>query len=162
MNIHTGGTMKSTFSIMLGTATFLSALVLAGDSAAQKKQRAATLWPAEDITWTEMKNAPPGIMHAPLWGDPAGGAHGMLVTLPAGFTTPLHVHSHDLKIVIISGTMLHTEEGADEQMFGPGSYLDIPGGNRHITGVTADSPCMLFQESPGKFDLKPVTDHPTK
>jgi quercetin dioxygenase-like cupin family protein len=124
---------------------------------AQKKmKKEAVLWAADDVKWETMKNAPPGAMVANLWGDISKGAYGALVKLPAGLETPLHTHSHDVKLVIISGTMLHTPEGGKEMRYGPGSYLFIPNTDRHITKISSDGPCLLFQESDGAFDLKPV------
>ena len=40
---------------------------------------------------------------------------------------------------------------------GPGSYVFQPGGSyKHISGCDKASECLLFIESAGRFDLKPV------
>lgn len=127
------------------------------DTFGQKKmKKEAMLWAAEDIKWETMKNGPQGAMVAILWGNIDKGAYGAMVKLPAGFVTPLHTHSYDLKTVIVSGTMIHTPEGGTEKSYGAGSYLYIPSTERHTTRIGADAPCVLFQESSGMFDLKPV------
>ncbi len=143
-------------SISRAFVLVLSGLVLfsVADTFAQKKKE-AVVWPADNIKWTEMKGGPPGVMVANLWGDMSKGAYGALVKLPAGFDTPLHFHTNDFKGVIISGTMIHIRDGK-EQNLGAGSYLSVPGGDKHITRVTKDAPCVLFQEGPAMFDLKPV------
>jgi anti-sigma factor ChrR (cupin superfamily) len=124
--------------------------------AQEMMKKDAILWSADDIQWKEMENAPRGSLVANLWGDMGKGAYGALAKLPAGLETPLHTHSADVKIVIISGTMLHTPEGGKEMSYGLGSYLYIPNTDKHITRTSADGPCIVFQESSGMFDLKPV------
>lgn len=138
----------------------LFVVVLGGtDTFAQKKmKKEPKLWAAEDIKWETMKNGPQGAMFANLWGDLSKGAYGAFVKLPAGFVTPLHTHSSDMKAVIISGTMIHTPEGGAEKSYGAGSYLFIPSTEQHTTRVSTDGPCVLFQESTGMFDLKPVAE----
>ena len=137
--------------------TLVAALLCIGavDSRAQKK-REAVVWPAGDIKWSEMKGGPPGIMYADLWGHIDRGAYGSLIKLPAGLKNPLHTHSSDTKLVVVSGTFLYTPEGGTEQRLGPGSYLMVPGGVKHLSGVTEDGPCEVFQQGPGKFDFHPA------
>jgi len=137
--------------------TLVAALLCIGavDSRAQKKKE-AVVWPAGDIKWSEMKGGPPGIMHADLWGHIDKGAYGSLIKLPAGLKNPLHTHSSDTKLVVVSGTFLYTPEGGTEQRLGPGSYLMVPGGVKHLSGVTEDGPCEVFQQGPGKFDFHPA------
>ena len=62
------------------------------------------------------------------------GAFGALFKLPAGFAAPLHTHTYDMKVVILSGTYIQAPEGKPEFRLGPGSYFLQPGGNyRHTT-----------------------------
>lgn len=44
---------------------------------------------------------------AALWGDPMSGAYGALLRVPAGFESPVHRHSHDERVVVISGSSVH-------------------------------------------------------
>ncbi len=146
----------------LGVFCIVAVFVLASgtDTFAQQKKmkKEAVLRAAEDIQWAAMKNGPEGAMVSSLWGDMSKGGYGAFVKLPAGFVTPLHTHSNDLKIVIISGTMIHTPQGGSEKSYGAGSYLFVPSTDVHTTRIGADAPCVLFQESAGKFDLKPVAE----
>jgi len=130
-------------------------LVNSQSAVAQKKmKKEAILWPAADIKWEEMKGGPPGIMYANLWGDITKGAYGTLIKLPAGLDNPLHTHSSDVKGVVISGTFWIAPDGGEKKMFGPGSYFMVPGGWKHTSGTNGET--MLFQEGPGKFDMKPM------
>jgi len=114
--------------------------------------------PAPDLEWTDLDPVgAPGVKIATLWGNPASGAFGALLRLPAGFATPLHTHTAGMKLVIVSGTYLQAPEGQPEFRLGPGSYLMQPGGNyRHITKCDAASECLFFVEGDGAFDLHPV------
>ena len=121
-----------------------------------KKKKGAVVWPAENIKWQDMpmKDGPPGAKVAVLWGNMKKGAYGALVKLPAGMNNPLHTHSSDTKLVVISGTFWYAPEGGEKKSLGPGSYLLVPKGVKHTSGT--DSECFAFQEGNGKFDFKPV------
>ena len=85
------------------------------------------------------------------------GAYGAFFKLPAGFVAPLHTHTYDMKVVIVSGTYVQAPEGKPEFRIGPGSYFLQPGGNyRHTTACDPASDCVFFAESNGKFDLHVV------
>ena len=74
-----------------------------------------------------------------------------------GFAAPLHTHTNDMKVVIVSGTFIQTPEGKPEFRLGPGSYFLQPGGNyRHTTSCDPAAECVFFVEGKGKFDLKLV------
>jgi quercetin dioxygenase-like cupin family protein len=132
----------------------LMGLILIGatEASAQKKtKKEAVLWAAEDITWEAMPGGPPGVMSVTLWGDQTKGPYGGLTKFPAGFKTPLHYHTNDIKMVVIKGA--YTYQG---KKYGPGSYLFIPGGEKHVSGGVDDSESIFFIEQPGTFDMKPV------
>lgn len=126
------------------------------DSLAQKKTKEALVWPANEIKWLDLRGEPAGILYSNLWGNMEKGAYGALMKLPAGMKNPLHTHTNDLKLVVLSGTFLYTPEGGDERRLGPGSYLFEPGGTPHISGTSDDGSCEVFQESSGKFDFVPA------
>jgi hypothetical protein len=143
----------------------LASAVLAQESGrakAQKTPRAAAqlvVRPSADLKWTDLDPAgAPGVKVADLWGDHTKGAFGAYFKLPAGFAVPLHTHTHDMKVVFVSGTYIQAPEGKPEFRLGPGSYLLQPGGNyRHTTSCDKTSECLFFVESNGPFDLKVVS-----
>src|SRR6266576_4188396 len=129
-----------------------------GTSAAGTATSRLFLMPADDMKWTDLDpTGAPGVKVADLWGNHAKGAFGALFKLPAGFAVPLHTHTYDMKVVILSGTYIQAPEGKPEFRLGPGSYFLQPGGNyRHTTSCDPSSECVFFVESRGPFDLKVV------
>jgi anti-sigma factor ChrR (cupin superfamily) len=139
-----------TFIVAAGFLLAAAGLALAaGDGKAPRKD---TIMPAESIKW---ESGPvPGTQVAKLWGDwMKGGPYGVLVKFKAGQMNPLHKHTYDLKIAVISGTFVHTPEGGTEARLGPGSYLRQAGGTNHVSGCAPDADCEFFMTSNGKFDL---------
>jgi len=158
--------MRARNVVTLVVTFALPVAVLAQAPGGTQTKRAATsaqsrlvVMPASDMKWTDLDPAgAPGVKVADLWGNHAsGGTFGALFRLPAGFAAPLHTHTHDMKVVIISGTYIQAPEGKPEFLLGPGSYFFQPGGSyRHTTICDKASDCVFFVESMGPFDLKPV------
>jgi len=149
-------------SFVMAALLIMTASVLAqrsgGANAGQTEAAAGqpVVMPAGGLTWVDLDPAgAPGVKVAPLWGDHTTGAFGAFFKLPAGFAAPVHTHTHDMKVVFLSGTYLQAPEGKAEFRLGPGSYLMQPGGNyRHTTSCSADADCVFFVESGGAFDMK--------
>jgi quercetin dioxygenase-like cupin family protein len=140
-------------------ALFCVSFLFAAAVLAQKDPASRlVVMPAGELKWTDLDpKGAPGVKIADLWGNHATGAFGAFVELPAGFAVPLHTHTFDYKVVIVSGTYIQVPEGKPEFRLGPGSYFMQPGGNyKHTTSCDTASPCVFFLESRGKFDLKVV------
>jgi anti-sigma factor ChrR (cupin superfamily) len=157
--------MRPANIIAFSISVILAAPVLAQPAAQAKPGTAPKaapgqpiFMPASDLKWTDLDpNGAPGVKVAKLWGDHTKGAFGAYFKLPAGFTTPLHTHTHAMKVVFLSGTYIQAPEGKAETRLGPGSYMMQPGANyRHTTSCDKAAECLFFVESNGKFDLKPV------
>jgi len=130
----------------------------AGAKAGAKK---FVVWPNADLKWAPLPDGPPDVVQATLWGDSTKGAYGAISKFPAGWSAPLHTHPSNHKLVIISGTWIHGEEGKPEVRLGAGSYLFQPANQRHTTACNAASECVFFIESSKKFDLKMVEEKKT-
>jgi quercetin dioxygenase-like cupin family protein len=145
-------------SLRLAGLALLSAGVLFAQAAAPaaRDSNAPVFMPSADVKWVEDPNAP-GVSFADIWGDHTKTGYGAFIKFPAGFTAPLHTHSHAAKLVVISGTLIQVPEGKPEVRLGPGSYLMQPGKTyRHVTKCDKASECLVFSESTGAFDLIPV------
>jgi len=134
-------------------ASFALAAVVSAQTA-----KAPMFIPAADLKWAPLDaTLAPGVMSADVWGDHTTGAFGGFTKFPAGFQTPVHTHTNEYKIVVVSGTFLQAPEGKPVVRLGPGSYLMQPAGSyRHTTGCDKASDCVVFIQSDGKFDLIPV------
>jgi quercetin dioxygenase-like cupin family protein len=150
--------MKTRFLAFAAAILVAAALTAADPSKPSAKSGAPVFIPAADAKWTDLDpNGAPGVRIADVWGNHAKGGYGAFLEFPAGFLSPLHTHTHAIKIVVISGTYTQTPEGKPEQRLGPGSYASQPGGTyKHVSGCDKASKCMLYIESTGAFDLKPV------
>ena len=157
--------MRSRNVIAFGALLVLAALVLAqssGKAQVNTTEKAGpgqpVFAPAGALKWTDLDpKGAPGVKIVDLWGDHTKGAYGAFLRLPAGFASPLHTHTHAMKVVFVSGTYIQTPEGKPEVRLGPGSYMGQPGGNyRHTTVCDKTSDCVFFVESDGAFDLNLV------
>jgi anti-sigma factor ChrR (cupin superfamily) len=150
--------------VLVFAVSFVMAAVLAQGS--EKKAKSASksaasrlvVMPAADLKWADLDpKGAPGVKIADVWGDHAKGAFGAFLKFPAGFAAPLHTHTSDYKIVVVSGTFVQAPEGKPEFRVGPGGYVLQPGGNyKHTTACDKASECEIFFWGTGKFDLKPV------
>jgi quercetin dioxygenase-like cupin family protein len=108
-----------------------------------------------DLTWVA-NPANADVSMAVLWGDPAKGPHGAFHKFKAGFDAGLHSHSSDMRLAVISGTVIAGGAGAPEKKLGPGSYEFQPHGVKHVTKCDPAAECVIFVVSSGKFDLTPA------
>ena len=150
-------TMATTLLVVCAATSLTPAAAQAQKDAQDPTARLVTM-PAGDLKWTDLDpKGAPGVQYAALWGDHTKGAFGALFKLPAGFSAPLHTHTHDMRVVFISGTYLQQPQGRPEFRLGPGGYMMQPGGNyRHITSCDKSADCVFFVESDGAFDLNVV------
>src|SRR2546423_9460962 len=101
----------------IGTFTFISAVVLAAIAASPARDRVV---PAGQLQFKATPQA--GITRATLWGNPAKGPYGAITRFAKGTKVGWHTHSHDIRAVVISGTLIY-DSGSGEQRLGPGSFL---------------------------------------
>jgi quercetin dioxygenase-like cupin family protein len=121
---------------------------------AAKPAELVTMTP-DELTWVA-NPANADVSMAVVWGDPAKGPHGAFHKFKAGFDAGLHTHSSDMRIAVVSGTMIAASEGGPERKLPAGSYEYQPHGVKHVTKCDAASDCIIFVVSSGKFDLTPA------
>src|SRR5678809_1256168 len=114
------------FAVSLALATVVLAQA-AGEKKAKEAPKAkgsgAVLIPAADLKFMDLDpTGAPGVKSADVWGDHTKGGYGGFSKFPAGWSTPVHTHTHGMKLAVISGTWIHTPEGKPEVRLGPGSY----------------------------------------
>jgi anti-sigma factor ChrR (cupin superfamily) len=133
-----------------GLATLaLAVAVQAGEAAAP-----VTMTP-DQMKW-EANDAAPGVMTTTAWGDRAKGAHGAIHKFKAGFTAPLHTHTANTRIVVVSGTMSVTGEDGKEMKLPAGSFFTQPNTWKHVTRCLPASECVAYVDADAAWDLKVV------
>ena len=122
-------------------------------STGTESQSAPQIVPADSVKWFPAR---PGQDVSVLWGDPRTGAYGRFNRFAAGFEDRPHYHTRDLRVVIVSGTMIvHIGEAASKEV-GPGSFILMPGGAAHTHSCKSGAPCVLFVQQDGPNDNVPV------
>lgn len=100
--------------------------------------------------------AAPGVMTAVVWGDADKGPHSAFHKFVAGFSAPVHTHSANTRIVVLSGTMSLAGQDGKEMKFGAGSFYTQPNTFPHVTKCLPGSECVIYVDADAKWDLKPL------
>ena len=85
-------------------------------------------------------------------GDPTKGPSHFLMKFPAGFAAPMHHHTPDHYVTVISGTMVLTSNGKEEKL-PAGSFFSFVGKSTHTTACAAGAPCVIMVDARGKWDV---------
>ena len=141
-------------SSRVALATLLGLAVHGVTAYAADAGKPVTMTP-DQLKWVE-NPAATGVTMATTWGDPTKGPFGAFHKFAAGFTAPLHTHSANTRIVVISGTMAMTGADGKELKFPPGSFYTQPNTFPHVTKCLAATGCLVYLEADGKWDLTPV------
>jgi mannose-6-phosphate isomerase-like protein (cupin superfamily) len=141
---------------LLVVCLMLSAIAVGrSQSTGGESKSAAQIISAESVKWATIRS---GQEASVLWGDPRSGAYGRFNRFAAGFEDRPHYHSRDLRVVIVSGTMIVRIAAAASQEVGVGSYVMIPGGTPHTHSCKSGSPCVLFVQQEGPNDNVAVSE----
>ncbi len=128
-------------------------LILAATPASKSSGPKDIVMPADKM---QFKPAPvAGVTKATLWGDPTKGPYASITRFAKGTKVAWHTHSHDIKLVVISGTLLY-DSGSGENRLGPGSFVQQRSSIKHTTAAGPDSDLVFFEEGAGPFDVKMV------
>lgn len=118
-----------------------------------KKAGTAVLTPAGDVKWSDVPEFP-GVKLAVLDGDPAKGPCHLMIRFADGFAAPLHHHTSDHFVTVVSGTVSLTVDG-QETLLPAGSFFLFKGMKEHITKCAPGSDCVLAVDVRGKWDVIP-------
>jgi hypothetical protein len=106
---------------------------------------------AASLAWREYG---PDRRVATLWGDPASGPAGVLVEVKAGSAAFWHMHRHDVRIVVLAGTVEYMESGQPMHTLAPGSYVLQPRGYKHTESCKLGADCVLYMHGDRGVDVK--------
>jgi quercetin dioxygenase-like cupin family protein len=133
-------------AVLIGSAS----VAFAGDV---KKSGGAVFTPAPDIKWQDVPGMK-GIQLAPLGSDPAKGPSHFFLKFAPGFSAPVHHHSAEHFVTVVSGTLVLTVDGT-EQKLPAGSYFAFSKKKPHATRCEAGADCVLAMDVRGKWDVVP-------
>jgi anti-sigma factor ChrR (cupin superfamily) len=152
-------TILVTLAVVLFAPAALAEEAKAGAAKAKPAAKPAALvtMTPDELKWVP-NPANAEVLIAVTWGDPATGPHAAFHKFKPGWAAPLHTHSADLQIAVVSGTMIAGTEGGPEKKLPPGSYEYQPHTVKHTTKCDAGSAsgCVIFTVANGKFDLVPA------
>ena len=110
---------------------------------------------AQRTTYPTWREYGPDRRIATLWEKPDG-ASGVLVEVKAGSPPFWHMHRHDVRIVVLAGTVEYLESGQPTHTLAPGAYVLQPRGYKHSESCKAGADCVLYIHSDRGFDVKPL------
>jgi mannose-6-phosphate isomerase-like protein (cupin superfamily) len=146
-------TLKATLVVAVGLSS-LSVHAPAADPAGKSaKGGAAVLIPVASVQWSAVPGMT-GIQIAPVDGDPSKGPSHFFLKFSGGFAAPLHHHSSEHFVTVVSGTVVLTVDGK-EQKLPPGSFFSFAGKKPHATSCAAGADCVLSMDVRGKWDVVP-------
>lgn len=150
-------TRTKALSATLAATMVLSSLAFAGD-------RAPAMKPSTNLPVTGLHFGATGVsdgVHgelkaAPAYGDLGHGPHGTFIRMPAGFVSPVHLHTADYWAVVIAGVAVNGTPGSTDVELPVGSYWLQKGGEAHVTKCVSANECLFFISQEGKFDYLPA------
>ena len=145
------GQMKNSLTTAVALAVAFAAFAPTASAKDGKMGGTAVLAPAGDIVWSDVPDFP-GLKMAALEGDPGKGSSHFLLKLPDGFAAPLHHHSTDHFVTVLSGTLVLAVDGK-ETMLPAGSFFMFKGMKQHTTRVAPGADCVLSMDARGKWDV---------
>ncbi|HKY93053.1 MAG TPA: DUF4437 domain-containing protein [Nevskiaceae bacterium] len=138
------------------TASFIAACFFSVATAHEGHDHGDSKPAVVEAAKADFKQVMPGVKKKVLWEDAASGAYGTFTKFDPGQINSMHSHTHEIRIVVLQGAYLYKAKNGPEKRIGPGSFIAIPGGDVHESGADAKEGALFYEESPGKFDLKPA------
>jgi quercetin dioxygenase-like cupin family protein len=125
-------------------------LLLAGSAGAEPAGAPVILDPST-AKFQVLPVVPACFETALLRGDPSQAPSAILVRAERECTVPLHWHTPNESLVMISGTATVAMKGGPTATLGPGAYAYLPSRHPHVFSCTG--PCLLFIDQDAPFDI---------
>ena len=113
----------------------------------------AVFAPPGDLKWQDVPDAK-GAQLAAVEGNPGKGASHFFIKFAPGFSAPLHHHSANHHVTVISGTVVLTVDGKEHKL-PAGSYFAFSGKKPHATRCDTGADCVLSVDARSKWDVVP-------
>jgi len=120
-------------------------LVLAGAPAPAAEAPLTLTFTDSQLQWGACPDfIPQGCEIAVLHGDPTQGNADVFFKVPANFTIPEHWHTSAERMVLVSGELQVSYDGAPTTVLKPGMYAYGPPRLAHRAICGSVAPCVLF------------------
>jgi mannose-6-phosphate isomerase-like protein (cupin superfamily) len=103
-----------------------------------------------DLKWKAMGTS--GVAAAPVSGDMEKGPCRFYLKYPVGLVTPLHHHTANHHVTMISGSITLTV-GGKELRLGPGAYFMLADRAAHVAKVNGNEEAVFFIHAEGPWDV---------
>jgi quercetin dioxygenase-like cupin family protein len=141
--------------VAFGMVSALAALWPMGDVQGHEAQLRKNELSFVSAEQAQFKKLAPGVSRAIVWGDPDKDPYGAFTKFAPGFNAGLHMHSHDVWLVVLKGAYLY-KDNAGEKRVGADSFIRIPGGKKHWRGGDAKLGALFYEALFSRFDLIPA------
>ena len=151
--------MKNTIAALLlvtGALFVPMSIAHAGDK--PMKVKGAEFVPTADVKWSDVPGMT-GLQIAAVEGDPSKGPSHFFLKFVGGFAAPLHHHTANHFVTVVSGTLVITIDGTDHKL-PAGSFFAFSNKTKHLTRCETGSECVLALDVRGKWDVVPDGEKP--
>ena len=148
--------MKNTFSALLVLSGAICAITPAAGAA--DKVPGAEFVPTADVKWNDVPGMS-GVKLAPLDSDPSKGPSHFFLKFVGGFSAPIHHHTANHSVTVLSGTLVLTVDGKEHKL-PAGSFVSFSNKTKHLTRCEAGPDCVLAMDVRGKWDVVPDGEKP--
>jgi mannose-6-phosphate isomerase-like protein (cupin superfamily) len=146
--------MRKALMGLLVVAGALSTRVPVAHAGDKPAKSGAQLVPAADVKWGDVPGMA-GVKMAALDGDPAKGPSHFFLKFVGGFSAPLHHHSANHFVTVVSGTLVLTVDGVEHKL-PAGSFAAFSNKTKHLPRCEAGADCVLAMDVRGKWDVVPA------
>ena len=112
----------------------------------------AVVAPRGDLKWVDQ--GIPGVSAATVDGDMKKGASHFFLKYPAGLVTPVHHHSPDHYVTVMSGSLVLMVDGKDHPV-PPGSFFALTGKEPPAARCEGKEDCVMLVDARGPWDVVP-------
>jgi hypothetical protein len=106
---------------------------------------------AADLQWKAKEALPPGAFGAVMRGDPAKGEYDFVGKFPAQYTVPMHLHTNDVVVVMLDGSMTIGRSGRPDVTIAPHGLFVLPAKMPYT--AHCESACTFLVHGDRPFDI---------
>lgn len=134
---------QHTLIAVIAAALFSAAFVYAADAGK------SVVISKADLKWKAMGN---GIEAAAVSGDMDKGPSRFFLKYPVGLVTPMHHHTANHHVTVVSGSITLTV-GGKEHRLEPGSYFMLSNRAPHVAKVEGNEAAVFFIQAEAPWDV---------